>query len=363
MKTFDGYMHGVGIGGWLTNFKRLRFIPAEMSTVVTTGDREHFEEFITECDVEQIASWGCDHIRLAFDYVFFETEDNHMVLRTDNLGFTYLDRFAGWCAKYKLNLLFDLHRAAGSSCEYVDDSSLMDDPHLQERFLWLWREMAEHYKSAGPEIAFELLNEVHDPEPKKWNALARRAIAAIREIDSKRVIVVGSNNYGAAASFNDLEVFDDDRTVYSFHSYFPHEFTHQKAVIHAGLATYNRYMQYPSPIEPYLDFMDFNKCDKTHYTSLGQMDRRFLEDTFRPVFEFQDKYNKPIYCGEFGVIRHCDMKSRENYYRDVIDLCNEHQIAHAAWNYLTAPYDANRFSIVDDWDRKPLSDKLIRIIC
>ena len=26
MKTFEGFTHGVGIGGWMTNYKRLKVI-------------------------------------------------------------------------------------------------------------------------------------------------------------------------------------------------------------------------------------------------------------------------------------------------------------------------------------------------
>lgn len=361
MKAFDGYTHGIGLGGWLTNFKRLRFIPQEMSTVVTTGDREHFETYITESDIRQIASWGCDHIRLAFDYVFLEDDKKQMALRPD-LGFKYLDRFIGWCRKCKLNVLLDLHRAAGSSCEYSDGPNLMDEPTLQERFLWLWREMAEHYKAAGTDVAFELLNEVHVPDASKWNTVAKRAIESIRKIDPKRVIVVGSNNYGSPSSFPELEVFDDESTVYSFHSYSPSEFTHQRGVVMPILAVYNRYMKYPSELEPYLDFRRFANWGLDDLMRAGIIDKSYLESCFQPIFDFQTKHKKPIYCGEFGVIRHCDIKSRENYYRDVIALCDEHGIGHAAWNYLSAPYDANRFSIVDDWDRKPLSEELVKII-
>ncbi len=361
MAKFMGHMHGIGIGGWLTNFKRLRFIPADMNTLVTTGDLEHFETYLTERDVQQIASWGCDHIRLAFDYIFLEDEAKPMILRED-LGFKYLDRFIAWCKSSGLNVVLDLHRAAGSSCEYAQDSSLMDDPTLQERFLWLWSETAKHYKTEGSHIAFELLNEVHAPDGSKWNAVARRAVEAIRAIDPTRTIVIGSNNYGQPSTLKDLEVLDDQNVVYTFHFYHPFEFTHQRAVVAPLLATYNRSMKYPSAIEPYIDYRKFVNSGHEDLETLGRMDRRHLEEHFRPVIDFQTAHDVPVYCGEFGVIRHCDIASRENYYRDVIALCDEHGIGHAAWNYLSAPYDANRFSIVDDWDRTPLSEELIRII-
>ena len=72
MKEFTGYMHGMGIGGWLTNFKRLPVLPEGYKMKLSTGDFEHFEKYITHEDVKYIASLGMDHIRLAFDQYVLE---------------------------------------------------------------------------------------------------------------------------------------------------------------------------------------------------------------------------------------------------------------------------------------------------
>ena len=62
-----------------------------------------------------------------------------------------------------------------------------------------------------------------------------------------------------------------------------------------------------------------------------------------------------IWCGEFGTIRHCKIEWRENWMRDVVDVLNENAISYCAWNYLSTPNDGNRFSLVDDDERKILS--------
>ena len=46
MDTFGGYMHGIGIGGRLTNHGRFKLIPPDLRTVVTEGDIQHFESYI-----------------------------------------------------------------------------------------------------------------------------------------------------------------------------------------------------------------------------------------------------------------------------------------------------------------------------
>ncbi len=65
MKKFTGFEHGMGIGGWLTNYKRFNVLPEDKRLDITIGDLEHFESYITEWDVQNIASMGMDHIRLA----------------------------------------------------------------------------------------------------------------------------------------------------------------------------------------------------------------------------------------------------------------------------------------------------------
>ena len=57
-----------------------------------------------------------------------------------------------------------------------------------------------------------------------------------------------------------------------------------------------------------------------------------------------------------------DIEWRENYMRDVISLCLEHNMPYCVWNYLSTPNDGNRFSLVDDDSRQILSPHLLRII-
>ncbi|HEX2950670.1 MAG TPA: glycoside hydrolase family 5 protein [Armatimonadota bacterium] len=361
MKKFDGYMHGIGIGGWLTNYRRFKFIPRELRTILTEGDIQHFDTYITQQDIDAIASWGCDHIRLAFDYLVLEDEENPFVYKEE--GFKYLDNCLQWCKQAGINLLFDLHKAPGSFCDNADDTTLDNNPQEQERFVQLWRAMAERYRGEGDHVAFELLNEVGFSDHGHWNALAKRAIDGIRGIDAQRKIVVGTNWGNAPEALKFLEVYDDDNVVYTFHCYAPWEFTHQRAVIIPMIASFNRYMDYPGDLKPYYDYKAFAHEDSGSYDGLERMDRKFLERVLQPAVDFRQQHpDKALCCSEFGVIRHANMQSRENYYRDIIAICDEHGIGHSAWNYLSAPYDANRFSIVDDWDRKPLSEELIRII-
>lgn len=41
-KQWTGFEHGMGIGGWLTNYKRVNCLPPDRRLVLTVGDMEHF---------------------------------------------------------------------------------------------------------------------------------------------------------------------------------------------------------------------------------------------------------------------------------------------------------------------------------
>ena len=69
---WKGHEKGMGIGGWLTNYKRFNCIPMDKRLDLTVGDYEHFDSYITEKDVKYIASLGFDHIRLGFDQIVVE---------------------------------------------------------------------------------------------------------------------------------------------------------------------------------------------------------------------------------------------------------------------------------------------------
>ena len=357
--VFEKFKRGMGIGGWLTNYKRFNVLPEEQRLVITVGDREHFESYITERDVAYIASLGMDHIRLGFDQIVLEEEPyvyNEAI-------FSLLDSFVSWCEKYSLGIVFNLHKAIGNYCDIKEDVSLLDDGELQNRFIALWETIERRY-SDKPDIAFELLNEVRDISPEPWNALAEKAIGAIRKLNPERVIIIGSTHWNNPNTLNTVRVYDDEYVVYTFHCYAPFEFTHQQGVLQSGPLYYNRKMEYPSDdIERYRDYKRLHGCPKPPYTNLKRMDREFLEGHLLPAIRFKEQHpDKVLWCGEFGTIRHIPIKFRENWMRDVISILKENGMPYCVWNYLSTPNDGNRFSLVDDDSREILSEEMARII-
>ena len=358
MRSIEGLKRGIGIGGWLTNYKRFNVLPPERRMLITVGDMEHFESYITERDIAYIASLGLDHIRLGFDQIVLEKSP--YVYRVEIISL--LHSFVDWCKKYRLRPVLNMHKAIGNYCDILEERGLMQDEELQKRFVALWL-MLEAEFADEDNVVFELLNEVVNATAEEWNRLAQKAIAAIRDKNPHRLIVVGGVEWNSPSALQLTKIYDDDNIIYTFHSYAPHEFTHQRGVLQSGSMFYNRNMPYPcEDIERYRDYHRVvNGSDE--YEKYSRMDIEFLRDYLSPVKEFIDNHpEKMVWCGEFGTIRHIKLEWRENWMRDMIAILNEWDIPYCVWNYLSTPNDGNRFSLVDDDNRKILSEKMHRII-
>ena len=64
MRVFEGYQKGVNLGGWISQ--------------CVSYEKEHFDTFITKADIDRIAAWGLDHVRLPIDYDIIVSDDPQM---------------------------------------------------------------------------------------------------------------------------------------------------------------------------------------------------------------------------------------------------------------------------------------------
>lgn len=358
MKKFIGFERGMGIGGWLTNYKRFNVLPQDKRYVLTIGDFEHFESYITERDVAYIKSLGMDHIRLGFDQLVIEES---VGVYRENI-FKIIDNFIAWCEKYGLNVVLNLHKAIGNYCDIKEERELLDDEGLQNRFIDMWCAFERRYTNK-PQVAFELLNEVRDVDPSLWNDLAEKTVNALRILNKTRKLIIGSISWNDPAFLKDLKLYDDENIIYTFHTYAPFDFTHQRGVLQANTCFYNRIMPYPCDIERYRDSRRVSYGEENAFANFSKMDIDFIRASLKPAADFvKQNPEKILWCGEFGTIRHADITWRENWMRDVITVLKENEIPYCVWNYLSTHNDGNRFSLVDDDKREILSEEMARII-
>ena len=213
MTQLTGWMHGVNLGGWLSQ---------------CNYEKSHCDTFITENDIKIIKSWGMDHVRVPVDYNMFQDKNGNFI----EYGFTYVDNCIQWCKNNQLNMILDLHKTAGYSFDAGEkESGLFDDNSpYRAQFLALWEEFTKRYAKYEDMLCFELLNEVTDQSfCKVWNALAKQCIELIRKSAPTIKILVGSYWNNSVTSVKDLDPPYDENIVYNFHCYDPLIFTHQGA--------------------------------------------------------------------------------------------------------------------------------------
>lgn len=169
---------------------------------------------------------------------------------------------------------------------HYDELITNTDAH-RPRFLAIWKQIAERYKSYDAKVLFEVLNEPHDIGDSTWNGLMNDAITAIRASNPTRNIVVGPLDYYAIRRLPDLELPDDQHLIATIHYYLPFQFTHQGAEWVAGSASWLG----------------------TKWDGKSGRKQEITFDFDRAV-EWAKEHNRPLNLGEFGAYSKADIDSR-----------------------------------------------------
>ncbi|QUL53328.1 cellulase family glycosylhydrolase [Paenibacillus tritici] len=326
MREWTGYSRGVNLGGWLSQ------CPFQQA---------HYDTFITEKDIQTIASWGLDHVRLPVDYEVIEDPSNAEAYA----GFKHIDNCIRWCAANGLNLIIDLHKTPGFSFDSVSANSLFDDPALQERFLNLWKAISVRYAAYKDTVAFELLNEIVEQDSSRWNALARRTITEIRQHAPETKIIIGGIQWNSVHTLKLLDQPYDDNIVYTFHFYEPFLFTHQRAEWVEQMPESS--MDYPGELAVYRSTSATIGAFGSGLQGDGfsQMGPEYITSLIQTALDVAAERNVYLYCGEYGVIEHAPSPSVVNWYKDVHGIFEHNHIGRAAWTYKSMS-----FGISDRYD-------------
>ncbi len=346
MRRFEGYQRGVNLGGWLSQ------------CVEYTQD--HFNNFITKADVEKIASFGLDHLRLPVDYdVFMKELDGQDVVNAE--GLAHIEDCIGWCRECGLNIVLDLHKAKGymfDANEVADADRFFDDEVLQEAFYETWEMFAGKFGKHKDILAFELLNEVVNPACEgKWNEIAKKAVRRIRAIVPDIYIIVGGVNYNNVFSVPGIKVPVDDKIVYNFHCYEPMCFTHQKAYWVAGMKP-DFEMAYPTSLEEMRKRSEEFSPNHAGAVYDKRLDGEglFFDKYFKVAVDYAKEINVPLYCGEYGVIDQAPLPDTLRWIKDIHESFERFGIGRALWNYKNKDFG------LEDEHYAPIRDEMIKYL-
>ena len=250
-------LRGMGLGGWMLQEGymlginkegqqyRIRQRIGELVGKDKTGEfyREWLANHTTKTDIDSLASWGFNSVRLPMHYNLYTlpVEEEKVAGRQTwiNKGFEMTDALVSWCKANKIYLILDLHAAPGGqgndnniSDRDPSKPSLWDSRANQEKTIALWKKLAERYKNETTIIAYDIINEPNwgfeDAEDKNGlkekkneplEKLMREITAAIREVDKNHIVIIEGNGWGNNYSGILDDGIWDNNMVLSFHKY------------------------------------------------------------------------------------------------------------------------------------------------
>jgi endoglucanase len=313
---------------------------------------EERSAYIQEMDLEYIAGLGFEHVRLPIDeeQMWDEQGNRH------EEAFGILKNCIDWSIKHDLRVIVDLHILRSHHFNAAE-KPLWTEPEEQERFCDLWRDLsAALHKYPLSRVAYELMNEAVADDPDDWNQLLARCFAAIRETEPERLIVIGSNRWQSASTFDELKVPDDPNIILSYHFYEPFLLTHYHASW-TGLRDYTGPVHYPGVILTQEEFDTLPENIKQEARDwIGRaFNKQVMTDMMEKPIRKAKELNLPLYCGEYGVLQEAPEADRLRWYIDMMQIFSENKIGSANWNY-----KSNQFGLVNNDGSR--NDELIEII-
>ncbi len=342
IKTDQGekvILRGVGTGNWVLMEGYMmktagvagtqhEFRAKLTETIGKTVTDEFFElwwnNHMTKADVDSMAKWGFNSLRLAMHYNQFTPpveDESASNLSTKNYtwfqsGFERVDDVLSWCEANNMYLILDLHAAPGGQGRNADISdyddskpSLWEDADNRHKMVALWRKLAERYKDEPWIGGYDLLNETNWNELKDngnemlWSLL-EECTDAIRATGDDHIIFLEGNDW--ANNYDGLpDPLWDDNLVISFHKYWNN--------------------------------VDANSLDW--------------------IIEKSEQYNVPLWLGESG-------ENSNVWYTHLISLCESKDIGWSWWpvkknginNIMYVEEPQSYKKLIDGWRTSETSD-------
>lgn len=287
---------------------------------------------------------GFDSIRLPVKWSNHAAKESPYTI--DAKFFARVDWAIAHALTRGLRIVVDVHHYGNTN-----EAGIYDQPAANhDRFLALWQQIAEHYRSYPKELYFEVLNEPRQALEPLWNQYLAEAIAVIRDSNPGRTLVVGGiwwNKWDALSRV----VFpaDDNNIIATFHYYNPYCFTLQDG------QTWEAACKPPTgdpktsgtPSWPVIyPTVDANP------KATESTQRAKLEQDMAAAAAWGKGANRPLYMGEFGVSLSADAAARVDYIRSLVRAAEANGITWAYWELASTMGLWNQYQYA--WDQPGL---------
>lgn len=260
---------------------------------------------------------GFNFVRLPFSYRFWTHDFDYA--RFDEPVLKNIDGYLAACHQRGLHASINLHRAPGYCIVFgsiPERHNLWTDPAAQDAFIGQWRMFAARYRGIAPDkLSFDLLNE--PPEIGRagfsrdiHEKLIRQTIAAIREIDPARPIVIDGLDGGNVA----MPELADVGATHSGRGYQPYP------VSHWGATWWDGWKAGDSPEYP------GTRWDKKIWN------RETLLHNYQPWRELAAR-GVNVHIGEFGCFNQTPDDSARRWFGDLLSIFAEQGWGYALWEF------------------------------
>ena len=318
-------LRGVGLGGWMLQEGYMmnsnggadtqHEFKEKLNLLVGADNTNQFyqnwlDNFVTEADINAIADWGFNSVRVALHYNLLTLPIEEEPVEGENTwleaGFERIDELMNWCTANNIYLILDLHAAPGGQgsdsaiSDYDPDKpSLWESELNRDKTVALWGQLADRYKDEPWMGGYGLLNEVNwwPLDGSVLRAFYIETTQAIRAVDQNHIIFIGGNSW--SNDFSGLTPPWDSNLVYEFHKYWSYNDT----------------------------------------------------ESIQWVLDMQNQHNIPLWCGETG-------ENSNVWYKDAMSLYETNNIGWSCWPYkriatTVAPYSVssnpNYEAIINFW--------------
>jgi endoglucanase len=225
------------------------------------------------------------------------------------------------------------------------DAFTSDPSGETDKFLAIWRQVAEHYQSFPNRLAFELLNEPKDAATTNvMNPIHAKAIAEIRKTNPQRAIFVGPGQWNQVSELKRLVLPEkDDNLIVAVHCYDPFYFTHQGASWAGPDPRHLRGIQFPGPPSEPLKVEAWDQLRPPvrnwieRYNTLPEEQNpsspSAFEEKLKLARAWSDYYGRPVHVGEFGCYTTADPESRARFHSEFRRALDEQQLGWALWDW------------------------------
>jgi endoglucanase len=283
----------------------------------------------TKDDVKKICDAGFDHVRMPVDEVQLWKDDG----AADNQAFDLLNEGIYRCREQNMRSIVDMHILKS---HYFNDNTqpkLYTDEKELDHFRSLWIQLAERLAEWSSDVvAFEILNEPKAEKNEDWNRISGDIYSMLRKKDNTRTIILGSNWFCMADTFDALSVPDDDNLILTFHFYDPMLITHHQAYW-TPIADYKGPVDYPGiPVEKcHLDKLPEPLRSNVAKDNIN-WNRDVLAERLKKPIAAGKRTGHSLYCGEFGCIKLAPEEASFRWYSDIVSIFRDSGIAYTHWD-------------------------------